>query len=51
MVEGKTTVFDECMVLMTNRPGSGLWSEKASRVQGKMKIKRTCKNIVCIMSM
>ena len=37
VVEGKTTVFDKCMVLMTNRPD--LWSEKASRVGGKGKLK------------
>ena len=48
VVEGKTTVFDECMVLMTNRPGP-LIRESTSRWRER-KIKGTCKNIVCIMS-
>ena len=50
VVEGITTVFDECMVLMTNRLGP-LVRESISRWRGgEMKIKGMCRNIVCIMS-
>ena len=45
---GKTTVFDDCMVLMTSRP-CPLVRESFTRWR-KIKIKETCKNIVCIMS-
>ena len=48
VVEGITTVFDECMVLMTNRLRP-LVRESISRWR-KMKIKGICRNIVCIMS-
>ena len=41
-------MFDECMVLMTNRLGP-LVRESISR-RRKMKIKGICRNIVCIMS-